>query len=169
MSSGLGLSSGTRQDYEQLYSPLAADLKIGDRLRHMGTGGVIDQDSVVTTCGTAFYASTAATTSVYVPNHGIVRATATGYYTIQKPDRAGLDLTLVTLNTTDQYFRVSSAGSGVTAPTFLSGTGSTYVVFYNSSDGGGAFHLKSISTSQWILMTSTGSSGIKPFTVATSS
>jgi hypothetical protein len=169
MSSGLGLTSGQLHDYQELYGPLAADLLVADRLRHMGTGGVVNEDSVITTCGTAYYCSTAGSTSVYVPNHGLIRATATGYYTIQPPDRGGLDLVIFTLGTTNQFFRVSSAGSGTTAITVLSGTNERNAVINNSSDAGAVIHLKSLSTSEWVLMNSSGSSGQGPVVVATSS
>jgi hypothetical protein len=170
MSSGLGLTSGELHDYQEHYGPLAADLLVADRLRHMGTGGIPYEESVVTTCGTAYFCDTNASTANYLPNHGIIRATATGYYTISRPDRPGLDLVLFTYGTTDQFFRVSSNGTVGTPPvTFAHGTGTSFVVFNNSSHANNCLHLKSLSTSLWALMSASGTIASGTYAVATSS
>jgi hypothetical protein len=169
MSTSDGLSSGTRHDYNELYSPGFTDLKVGDRLRYTSIYGIPFGDNIITTCGTSYYCSTAGSTAVYVPNHGIVRATATGYYTIQKPDVPGLELTLFTYGTTDQYFRVSSAGTGTTVMTFACGTGTTFVVVSNSSHANCSLKLKALSTSLWLLESASGSIASGTFAAATSS
>jgi hypothetical protein len=144
--------------------------KAGSRIRHLSTHGYPMGDVVESTWGTGYETSTASATSLYIPNIGVVRATATGYYTIQKPDAAGQDLVIFTQGTTDpdQFFRVCSAGSGAGNCFFAHGTGTSFAVIANSSQAPCSIHLKSLSTSIWLLMTSSGTS-FSAYAVTTSS
>ena len=147
-------------------APINNDLKVGSRIRYFSTDGTYGTQG--TTYGTGYETSTATATGSYLPNNGVIRATATGYYTIQKPDAPGLDLAIFTQGTTDQYFRVCSAGSGAGNCYFAQGTGTTYAVIANTSQAPAFLHLKSVSTSLWLLMTSSGTS-FSAYAVTTSS
>ena len=147
-------------------APVNNDYKVGSRIRYFSTDGTFGTQG--TTYGTGYETSTATATGSYLPNNGVIRATATGYYTIQKPDAPGLDLTIFTQGTTNQYFRVCSAGSGAGNCLYAAGTGTTYAVYANTSHAQGVVHFKSMSTSLWVLMGSSNSSA-PGYAVSTSS
>ena len=148
-------------------APVFNDLKVGARIRYLSTDGTFGTQG--TTYGTGYETSTASSTASYLPNEGIIRATATGYYTIAKPEAPNLDLTIFTQGTTDQYFRVCSAGTGAGNCYIAHGTGTTFAVFANASGGGNRFHLKSVSTALWLMMTASGTNASGSYTLTTSS
>jgi len=164
----MALTTGQQNDINKA-DTINNNYSIGSRLKYMSTAGAYNADNG-TAYTTNYETTTASATTLYIPGHGMYYCTGTGYYTIQKPPEVGAEVTIFTLGTTDQFFRVSSAGSGTTVCTICHGTYSTDVVIANSSHGHGILNLKAMTTRYWLHMSGgSGCAGSGFFSYATSS
>lgn len=164
----MALTTGQQNDINKA-SPINNNYSIGSRLTQLSTKGTLSAPSDTGTYTTDYETTTASATTLYIPGRGMYYCTGTGYYTIQKPAEVGQELIIFTLGTTNQKFRVSSAGSGTTVCTICHGTYTSDVRIDGSSHGPGVLHMRALTTQLWIHMTGSGPAGSGFWAYATSS